>query len=45
MLSYAVSSSLPGRLLDTEYESTTIVRNMGNYLPVDATHDVTSQTT
>ena len=45
MLSYSVSSSLFGRLLDTEYEGTTIVRNVGNYLPVDSTHGVTSQTT
>jgi hypothetical protein len=46
MLSYSsLSSSLLGRLLDTEYESTTIVRNVGNYLPLVTKHDLTSQTT
>jgi hypothetical protein len=45
MHSDSVSSRLLGRLLDTEYESTTIVRNVGNCLPVDTAHDITSQTT
>jgi hypothetical protein len=45
MLSYSVSSCFPGSMIDTEYESTTIVPNVGNYLSVDTTHDVTSHTT
>ena len=44
MLSCSVSSGAPGRPLDAEYESKTILRNVGSYLSVDTTQDVTSQT-